>query len=38
LALAALWVLVFKKGVVPALLGAGGLGVVAVLAGAPFSR
>jgi chromate transporter len=38
LAAAMVWVLVLRRGVVPALLGAGGLGVIAVLAGAPFSR
>jgi chromate transporter len=35
LAVAALWLLALRRGVVPALLGAGVLGVIAVLAGAP---
>jgi chromate transporter len=35
LALAASWLLALRRGVVPALIGAGALGVVAVLAGAP---
>ena len=33
--LAAVWLLALRRGVVPALIGAGALGVVAVLAGAP---
>jgi chromate transporter len=35
LALAAIWLLAFRRGVVTAILGAAGLGVIAVLAGAP---
>ena len=35
LATAAVWLLALRRGVVPALLGAGAIGLVAVLAGAP---
>jgi chromate transporter len=35
LGLAAIWLLALRRGVVPALVGAGVLGVVAVVAGAP---
>jgi len=35
LGLAAIWLLALRRGVVPAIVGAGALGVVAVLAGAP---
>lgn len=35
LAMAAVWLLAFRRGVVPALVGAGAIGLVAVLAGAP---
>jgi chromate transporter len=37
-ALAAIWLLVLRRGVVAAILGAGGLGVVAALAGAPLAH
>ena len=35
LVLASVWLLVLRRGVVPALLGAGAIGIIAVLAGAP---
>ena len=37
LAIAAVWLLGLRRGVVPAIVGAAGLGVIAVLAGAPLS-
>jgi chromate transporter len=37
LAVAAVWLLGLRRGVVPAIVGAGVLGVIAVLAGAPVS-
>ncbi len=38
LGLAAVWLLAFRKGVVAGLVGAGVVGVIAALAGAPVSR